>query len=324
VLIAKKKKSMSKNTPHEEEEDDEVELQGGDDDVPQSQRRLKYPSEEKRVTPLVGILIAVIVILSIITVIAVAIMFRESSQLSAYQANDIKLAKQKSVLQELYRDVVWPKSRDIVLNGSLPGVFKKGCAGRINPLGTFDDDEETLEYFYALAGPVIGNLGYRVIATNLLIVESLGDDKWGIRVDLLFENQLVPAPWTQFNLTQIGFFRFDPVTNLIVSYDLSIENMGRVPWTLPQDQAIQMLCGAAQQECVGPNQQFANYTACSDFMYSIPFGTNWIAGSNSVVCRMVHIQLAVVRPSVHCPHVGPTGGMKCIDFTYQDYYNWYL
>ena len=23
--------------------------------------------------------------------------------------------------------------------------------------------------------------------------------------------------------------------------------------------------------------------------------------------------LAVLRPNVHCPHVGPTGGMKCVD-----------
>lgn len=23
--------------------------------------------------------------------------------------------------------------------------------------------------------------------------------------------------------------------------------------------------------------------------------------------------LAALRPNVHCPHVGPTGGMKCVD-----------
>jgi len=26
------------------------------------------------------------------------------------------------------------------------------------------------------------------------------------------------------------------------------------------------------------------------------------------------------RPDIHCPHVGKTGGHKCVDFSYESFY----
>jgi hypothetical protein len=34
----------------------------------------------------------------------------------------------------------------------------------------------------------------------------------------------------------------------------------------------------------------------------------------------VHIILALVDPVIHCPHVGPTGGMKCVNEPYNEGY----
>jgi len=41
---------------------------------------------------------------------------------------------------------------------------------------------------------------------------------------------------------------------------------------------------------------------------------------NSAVCRYYHATLAIANPSVHCKHSGKTGGGKCIDHTYAEYY----
>lgn len=37
-----------------------------------------------------------------------------------------------------------------------------------------------------------------------------------------------------------------------------------------------------------------------------------------MVCRLVHVKLADVNPGLHCPHVGPNGGGKCVDEGYID------
>lgn len=41
---------------------------------------------------------------------------------------------------------------------------------------------------------------------------------------------------------------------------------------------------------------------------------------DNVVCRQIHLLLTNVRPEVHCPHVGPTGGGKCVDIEYSREY----
>lgn len=36
-------------------------------------------------------------------------------------------------------------------------------------------------------------------------------------------------------------------------------------------------------------------------------------GQNTLLCRMVHQNMVPLRPAVHCPHIGPSGGGYCID-----------
>lgn len=35
-----------------------------------------------------------------------------------------------------------------------------------------------------------------------------------------------------------------------------------------------------------------------------------------MVCRIIHVRLVGVNPGLHCPHVGPSGGGKCVDVPY--------
>ncbi|CAF5108951.1 unnamed protein product, partial [Rotaria sp. Silwood1] len=41
----------------------------------------------------------------------------------------------------------------------------------------------------------------------------------------------------------------------------------------------------------------------------------------NVICRFIHTYFVPLLPSIHCPHVGSTGGGACTDKTIDFYYN---
>ena len=74
------------------------------------------------------------------------------------------------------------------------------------------------------------------------------------------------------------------------------------------------LCQTHTTFCTGANQQYASAAECFAFLtQSIPFGQAYALGRNTLLCRSVHEQMARIRPQVHCPHIGPTGGGMCVD-----------
>lgn len=42
--------------------------------------------------------------------------------------------------------------------------------------------------------------------------------------------------------------------------------------------------------------------------------------ADNVICQTLHVVLAKLRPDVHCEHVGPSGGWKCVDVDYNQVY----
>lgn len=82
------------------------------------------------------------------------------------------------------------------------------------------------------------------------------------------------------------------------------------------------LCPQIQQRCTGPNQQYGNVLLCILDLDLKNFGSFDEAWGDTVACRIIHLILTHVRPDVHCPHVGPTGGNKCVDIEYSvDYFD---
>ncbi|KAG9647851.1 hypothetical protein KCU95_g9871, partial [Aureobasidium melanogenum] len=76
----------------------------------------------------------------------------------------------------------------------------------------------------------------------------------------------------------------------------------------------QSICTTATTFCNGTNLQYANQTACEDYLYNkTRFGEGWEWGMDTVSCRMIHQNMVPLRPEVHCPHIGPTGGGMCAD-----------
>ncbi|KAF7889135.1 hypothetical protein EAF00_009435 [Botryotinia globosa] len=79
------------------------------------------------------------------------------------------------------------------------------------------------------------------------------------------------------------------------------------------------LCPQTQARCTGAHQVYSSPGRMSSDALAKPFGTfdeTW----DNIVCRLAHVVLTLVRLEVHCPHVGPTGCMKCVDYDYNQGY----
>ncbi len=51
----------------------------------------------------------------------------------------------------------------------------------------------------------------------------------------------------------------------------------------------------------------------TNIRYKIHQANDALSGRNTLLCRMVHQNMVPYRPSVHCPHIGKTGGGYCND-----------
>ncbi|KAF3931350.1 hypothetical protein ABW19_dt0210360 [Dactylella cylindrospora] len=158
-------------------------------------------------------------------------------------------------------------------------------------------------------------------------------------------------------LKQTGFWHFDD-RGRVDYYDLyipalqdfaKIANGADFDQELVQLLATKQICEGVTQACTGPNVQYPallnlpigslisslgldkgvvkqlglntlNPASLNCFKQLIAkdFGTFDKLWADSVTCRIVHLILAVVDPEEHCPHVGPTGGGKCVDWSYTD------
>ena len=103
--------------------------------------------------------------------------------------------------------------------------------------------------------------------------------------------------------------------------------------TYVQTKLATSICSVAEQYCVGPVlQQYQNATSCFDYLTTVTrFGEAYelgtysmgfypvkptltrVTGRNTLLCRMVHQNMVPLRPAVHCPHIGPSGGGYCVD-----------
>jgi len=247
------------------------------------------------------------------------------SQLCSDNCCPLTLTQQRAnVVRSVYQNLIFPGPFEILLSGGASqDAFDPSVTGRVNAVGQFDGFTDSIEYFYALAlqpatPQLIPGVSIYVYDIDITLLDVVGT-RASIMINIWFQTYLVPN--STFYLTEIGWFVFTPNTAKILHYDLTILRMDQIfdAMSLPHANSIYELCTGVQQLCVGPNQQYSNFTACVEFMSGIDFGSWSNVWSNTVVCRTVHSILAGVSPDVHCPHVGPTGGMKCV---YHSYFEW--
>ncbi|KAH6972594.1 hypothetical protein EDB80DRAFT_596284 [Ilyonectria destructans] len=244
-------------------------------------------------------------------------------------------ARNLATIQSIYDLTIFPNNVPIITQGTSafpPGLLASDISGRVTPVGAFDDLVGSIEYFVGLApvpteqNPTIFseakivefNSGCPDVATSTVYLKLS-------RVDIA--NPTVPVQFVTY-LKQVAFWRFNDKGE-IAHYDAWIPNLQAFvemnfggPLSNPAAQAgfKQTICGLAMQRCVGPNVQWNSLEECLGFLETIPFGTFDYATSNTVACRQIHVIMTLSRPDIHCPHVGPTGGGKCVDTDYNTFY----
>ncbi|KAA6414115.1 MAG: hypothetical protein FRX48_02477 [Lasallia pustulata] len=232
----------------------------------------------------------------------------------------------------IYNRTVYPANLAFLQNGtgSVPaGLFNPNASGRVSPVGNFSGFQESTEYFFALA-PVPRAPTY-VAFTKAQIVEFTSGCPEVAASVVYFTNSVVNATAADngkyiTTLKQVAFWKFDR-EGAVLYYDAWIPNLApynaiQTTTLTPQVEAgeIEQLCGAVQQECVGGNTQYNSTADCVRTLSGKPFGDWDEVWGDNVVCRQVHAILAAVDPVVHCPHVGPTGGGKCVNEPYNEGY----
>lgn len=235
-----------------------------------------------------------------------------------------------NTISSIYNLTIFPNNVPVLTQGGAavpPGLFAANATGRISPVGNFTGFEDSIEYFFALA-PVPAPPAYFVITSSKIMSFSSGCPEVAASVVYL-ETRVnnTKGPYLS-TLKQVAFWRFDD-KGAVTSYEAWIPNLADWISTVSgadysnqyvQAGTIQGLCPQIQQHCVGANQQYTDVNSCVAALSAKPFGVWDEAWTDSVVCRWIHTVLTQVRPDVHCPHVGPTGGMKCVNEPYNEGY----
>lgn len=229
----------------------------------------------------------------------------------------IREAFLKSQVVQIYQNTIGITTPTLIAAEyiSVDNLFASRINGRVTPFGSMNDTTFR-NFFYSLAA--FSNI------TNVRFIDLKAE---GNTVSIRVDTEANEAGEPIFNLTQTGFFYFDP-NNKVAAADLSLLNFGKHQ-NIPPQFAIfvaQGVCEIHSILCTGPNQQYANVTECINFLInSIPFGTYDQINSNTLVCRSIFADMVPYPPAIHgsnlhCPDIGPSGGVQCRDVPYSDFY----
>ncbi|KAK0614685.1 hypothetical protein B0T14DRAFT_540036 [Immersiella caudata] len=232
-----------------------------------------------------------------------------------------------NTISSIYNLTVYPNQLPIIGGGGAgvpPGLFSKDVVGRVDPVGSFDGFEDSIEYFFALAPLPQGNGAFSAITSYKITEFSSACAEVAASVVYLFCSVVNPGSPDHGKalapLKQVAFWRFDDKGE-VLKYDAWIPNLNK--WvesteaaaiTNPQFQAqsIQVICAVTQMRCTGANTQWSSIGECVAGLSQKPYGNYDAAWGDNVVCRSIHLVLTQVRPDIHCAHVGPSGGGKCV------------
>ncbi|KAI9343311.1 hypothetical protein DFJ73DRAFT_762022 [Zopfochytrium polystomum] len=215
----------------------------------------------------------------------------------------------KKTVFNIYNLTIYPYNLEIVSSGKDTVEYQFGIFGNQNKSNSAASAIPVIHDFAIHAFAVTGT----VAATSIdyLMLDTFTNSYYPLRVQ--------------------GFWRIDPATLSVSAYDVQVQNSVsfmklvelNIPDALGQAALSTLICASQATACVGANQVYggAGQPQCLIELGSVkPFGDNDQTEADSVLCRVIHVNLAFLRPEVHCVHVGPTGGGKCVDIPYDDYF----
>ncbi|KAJ7461169.1 hypothetical protein FB451DRAFT_1562986 [Mycena latifolia] len=242
--------------------------------------------------------------------------------------------RNQDTIQKIYDLTIYPANTKIIAEGAsaVPaGLFNVNATGRITPVGEFFGFNDSIEYFFGLAPVPKGSPPNGVFSNAALVAFTSGCAEVAASTAYLTLSTLNAdgsAGAYISTLKQVAFWRFDG-TGAVLQYDAWIPSLSLfsvlsrgfdINTPAGMNTTIQAVCGQQAQTCVGENTVYSSVDDCLQTLAGKPFGRPDETWGDNVVCRSVHVLLTKIRPEVHCPHVGPTGGGKCIDVAYNDVY----
>ncbi|KAL8911933.1 MAG: hypothetical protein Q9171_002975 [Xanthocarpia ochracea] len=255
-----------------------------------------------------------------------------SAKLTGYKKRNF------DTISKIYERTQYPNNLAFIANGSAsvpPGLFDQNVVGRITPVGNFTGFDDSTEYFFALAPIPLPPL-YGVFSDVRVVEFTSGCPS--VASSVVYFRTTVFNPNATNNgqylttLKQVAFWEFDK-RGAVVKYDAWIPNVrlytsivsGRGNTVEPpppagQAATIQQICNTVQSLCQGNNTEYTTLDDCVQTLTAKPFGDGDNIWADSVTCRQIHLLLARIRPDAHCPHVGPTGGGKCVDVQFDEGY----
>ncbi|KAJ7932816.1 hypothetical protein B0H13DRAFT_2227550 [Mycena leptocephala] len=242
--------------------------------------------------------------------------------------------RNRETIQKIYDLTVFPANVKIITDGAsaVPaGLFNQNATGRVTPLGEFVGFQDSIEYFFGLAPLPTSNARNNAFSNATLAEFTSGCPEVAASVVYLTLSTFNPDNSTGPFITvlkEIAFWRFDD-EGAVLKYDawipdldlyLNVSHGFDVYTPAAMNNTIQGICQLQAQTCVGNNAVYNGVSDCTQTLAAKPFGRSDETWGDNVVCRMIHVVLTKIRPEVHCPHVGPTGGGKCVDVAYNDVY----
>jgi hypothetical protein len=205
--------------------------------------------------------------------------------------------------------------------------------GRVDITRTFEGQELNTEYLFGLFATLGQNssfynlLGYptgyvvthftargNVAASANVIMFNF--TSIGISMPIEIDTWTVYNAYGQVEMYDFTFryfsWLYDTFFEIIQNQINALTHEQTIFWIT--DRLATSICSTHQMYCNGANQQYASYDACDQFLRSqIRFGKAYEMGRNTLLCRMLHQNMVQYRPTVHCPHIGPSGGGMCED-----------
>jgi len=225
-----------------------------------------------------------------------------------------------AAIKAVYNLTIYPNNNYVIRTGILPDVMNANIKARVFDFAIeLTSPLDVAEYFYGLTP---NNYTYETITVAITRV-NFNRFLWKGKFAFTSINYVTTnlATGVTSNGTQIGQWRFDDddkiieIDNFQPYYAHQItESVGDPTNPFYRAFIVDQVCSRHQLRCTGANQQYPSYAACSAYVSSLTFGTPWFNQWNSTTCRWWHSYLTALRPNIHCPHVGPTGGGVCVDY----------
>jgi hypothetical protein len=251
-----------------------------------------------------------------------------------YVSSDLSFKTLYGLNREFWDRFIYPHNvkEALSVNSTL---FSEDVIGRVDDSRTFYGRELNTEYvfgsFAALGSntSIVSVLGLPIRHENLRFAtnKNIVSVTELVLFNLTLVNRIVPVQidiWFAFNVQEqiiaydVSFrwfaWLFDRILQSVRGDGYDRPDNFTTKSTL-KSSLVQQICETASKHCTDSNTtQYDNKSQCIEFLgQKVRLGSSYEFGMNTVLCRSLHELMVPLRPDVHCPHIGPTGGGMCVD-----------